>query len=81
MRLFGTSGIRDIADEKLVSLAFKVGLSVGEVYGNVVVGNDTRTSHDVMKHALISGLLAAGASYSDMGMAPPELDMSRVWLR
>jgi len=70
MRLFGTSGIRDIADEKLISLAFKVGLAVGEVYGNVVVGTDTRTSNDVMRHALISGLLAAGARCSDIGIAP-----------
>ena len=70
MRLFGTSGIRGIADKNLVRLAFKVGLAVGEVYGDVVVGSDTRTSRDVVKHALISGLLAAGARCDDIGIAP-----------
>ena len=70
MSLFGTSGIRRIVDKELVSLAFKVGLVVGEVYGNVVVGSDPRTSREVMKHAVISGLLAAGASYDDVGIVP-----------
>ncbi len=70
MGLFGTSGIRGIADKNLVRLAFKVGLAVGEVYGDVVVGSDTRTSRDVVKHALISGLLAAGAGCDDVGIVP-----------
>ncbi len=70
MALFGSSGIRDIADEKLISLAFKVGLAVGKIHNDVVVGRDTRTSSDAMKHALISGLLAAGARCSDAGIIP-----------
>lgn len=70
MRLFGTSGIRDIFDSSLVHLALKVGLVVGRVYGNVVVGSDTRTSSDALKHALISGLLAAGARCEDAGVVP-----------
>jgi phosphoglucosamine mutase len=70
MRLFGTSGIRAIFDKDLVDLAFKVGLVVGRNYGNVVVGTDTRTSGDVMKHAVISGLLSAGARCADAGVAP-----------
>jgi len=70
MQLFGTSGIRDIADDRLVYLALRVGLAVGKAHGNVVVGRDPRTSGDVLKHALISGLLAAGAKCSDVGMVP-----------
>ncbi len=70
MRLFGTSGIRALFDSGLVSLALKVGLVVGKVYGNVVVGSDTRTSSDALKHALISGLLAAGARCEDAGVVP-----------
>ena len=70
MRLFGTSGIRGIVNQELVSLAFKVGLAVGRAYGSVVVGSDTRTSCDVMKHSLISGLLAAGAQCGDVGIVP-----------
>ncbi len=70
MRLFGTSGIRGVADNNLIQLALKVGLSVGKAYGSVVVGSDTRTSSDAMKHALISGLLAAGARGGDAGVIP-----------
>ncbi|GAH33247.1 unnamed protein product, partial [marine sediment metagenome] len=50
MQLFGTSGIRTIADKNLIQLALKVGLAVGKVYGSVVVGSDTRTSSSAMKH-------------------------------
>ena len=70
MRLFGTSGIRDLFGNSLVYLAVKVGLAVGKVYGNVVVGSDTRTSSDVLKHAVISGLLAAGSRCEDTGVVP-----------
>jgi phosphoglucosamine mutase len=70
MRLFGTSGIRAVFDKDLVDMAFKVGMVVGRDHGNVVVGTDTRTSCDVMKHAVISGLLAAGASCRDAGVTP-----------
>ena len=70
MRLFGTSGIRGIADNDLLQLALKIGLAVGKAYGNVVVGCDTRTSSDAMKHAFISGLLAAGSRCCDAGVIP-----------
>lgn len=70
MRLFGTSGIRDLFDNSLVYLTLKVGLAVGKVYGNVIVGSDTRTSSDALKQALISGLLAAGARCEDAGVVP-----------
>jgi phosphoglucosamine mutase len=70
MELFGTSGIRRIADRSLVELAFKVGMAVGKVYGDVAIGCDTRTSSDAIKHAFISGTLAAGASCCDVGLVP-----------
>jgi len=70
MKLFGTSGIRAIVDKDLIYVAFKVGLAVGRDNDSVVVGNDTRTSSDVMKCALISGLLAAGARSIDIGIVP-----------
>ena len=60
MKLFGTSGIRRIADKSLIELALKVGMAVGRVYDSVVVGCDTRTSRDAVKHAFISGVLSAG---------------------
>jgi len=70
MQLFGTSGIRRVADKNLIQLALEVGLAVGKVYGSVVVGCDTRTSSEAMKHALISGLLAAGSRGRDAGVIP-----------
>jgi len=70
MQLFGTSGIRGIANKDLIRLAQKVGLAVGNVYGRVVVGSDTRTSSEAMKHAFISGLLAAGCGGHDAGVIP-----------
>ncbi|MFC2019757.1 phosphoglucosamine mutase [Chloroflexota bacterium] len=70
MKLFGTSGIRTVADRGLLQLALKVGMAVGNIYSRVVVGSDTRTSNDAVKYALISGLLAAGAEAYDGGVMP-----------
>ena len=70
MQLFGTSGIRRLANEGLIQLALKVGLAVGNVCGSAVVAGDTRTSSDAMKHAVISGLLAAGSRCYDAGVMP-----------
>jgi phosphoglucosamine mutase len=70
MKLFGSSGIRRIADRNLIELALKTGLAVGEIYDDVVVGSDTRTSGDAVKHAFISGLLAGGSRVDDAGIIP-----------
>jgi phosphoglucosamine mutase len=70
MKLFGSSGIRTLFNQDLLNIAFRVGLAVGRIHANVVVGRDTRTSGDVMKHAVISGLLAAGARCKDAGVLP-----------
>ncbi len=70
MQLFGTSGIRRIADKDLLQLALRVGLAVGKDCGNILVGSDTRTSSEAMKHALISGLLASGSRCYDVGVVP-----------
>ena len=70
MKLFGSSGIRALFSNKLLTTAFRVGLAVGKNYPDVVIGRDTRTSGDAMKHALISGLLSAGACCKDAGVIP-----------
>jgi phosphoglucosamine mutase len=70
MKFFGSSGIRAIYDKNLLDTAFKVGLAVGRNHKNVIVGRDTRTSGDAMKHAVIAGLLGAGAKCSDAGVTP-----------
>jgi phosphoglucosamine mutase len=43
---------------------------MGMVYDNVVIGCDTRTSSDAVKHAFISGVLAAGSRCCDVGVLP-----------
>jgi phosphoglucosamine mutase len=43
---------------------------VGEIYDSVIVGSDTRTSSSALKHVLISGVLASGASCFDSGVLP-----------
>ena len=70
MKLFGTSGIRGIVNKELLHLALNVGLAVGKYYRHAVVGSDTRSSSPAMKHAFVSGLLAAGASAYDAGVIP-----------
>jgi phosphoglucosamine mutase len=70
MPLFGTSGIRRKADRELIELALQVGMAVGKLYPEVIVGRDTRTSGSAMRHAITSGLLAAGARCSDAGVVP-----------
>ncbi len=70
MNLFGSSGIRALFNKDLLNIAFRAGLAVGADYPNVVIGRDTRTSGDAMKHAVISGLLAAGARCQDAGIIP-----------
>lgn len=75
-KYFGTSGIREVFNEKLTpELALKVGKALGTFLdgGTVVVGKDTRTSGEVIKSAVISGLLSTGVDVIDIGLAPTPL--------
>ncbi|WP_456368077.1 phosphoglucosamine mutase [Thermococcus sp.] len=75
-KYFGTSGIREVVNEKLTpELALRVGKALGTYLGGgrVVVGMDTRTSSGALKNALISGLLSTGAEVIDIGLAPTPL--------
>ena len=70
MSLFGSSGIRRVADQELLYLSVKVGLSLGRKYKSVVIGSDTRSSSESVKFALVSGLLAGGCRAYDAGIIP-----------
>ena len=75
-KYFGTSGIREVVNERLTpELALRVGKALGTYLdgGTVVVGKDTRTSGEMLKSALISGLLSAGVEVIDIGLAPTPL--------
>lgn len=75
-KYFGTSGIREIVNETLTpELALNVGKALGTYLsgGTVVVGMDTRTSGEMLKRAVISGLLSTGVDVIDIGLAPTPL--------
>ncbi len=70
MALFGTSGIRRLADRSLLELSLKVGFAVGRTYPRVAVGWDSRTSSEAIMHTLLGGILASGAKPYLVGLVP-----------
>ena len=75
-KLFGTDGIRGIANLKLTpQLAFKVGRAAGYVLtkeekGKVIIGRDTRLSGNLLETALASGLMSIGLDVELAGVIP-----------
>lgn len=73
-RLFGTDGVRGIANEELTpELAYKLGLYSGQIFKmrndkGVLIGRDTRRSGDMLKYALGAGFMAAGLDVFDLGV-------------
>lgn len=72
-RLFGTDGIRGVANVDLTpTLAHDLGRAVGHLLGGehhrVVVGQDTRRSGDMLVAALGSGLASVGADAVELGV-------------
>ncbi|SHD75512.1 phosphoglucosamine mutase [Schnuerera ultunensis] len=75
-KLFGTDGIRGIANKDLTpELAFKVGragayiLSKGKK-GRIVLGKDTRKSGDMLEAALTAGICSTGLDVISLGVVP-----------
>jgi len=75
-RLFGTDGVRGVANAELTpELAFKLGEAAGHFLGDkgrgrIVVGRDTRKSGELLESALVAGLLAGGADALVCGIVP-----------
>ncbi|NLM03354.1 MAG: phosphoglucosamine mutase, partial [Methanothermobacter wolfeii] len=71
-RLFGTFGVRRLANEVLTpEFASKLAAAYGSlVDGQIAVGGDTRTSTVMIKNAVISGLLSTGCDVVDLGILP-----------
>jgi len=80
-RLFGTDGVRDVANGALSpELAFKLGRAGAAVVaakrgkGNgaaaIVVGRDTRLSGDMLEAALTAGMMSVGARVLRVGVVP-----------
>ena len=69
VRLFGSSGIRGIANVDVTAdLAMAVGRVLGSAYGSTVVGRDPRLTGEMLASALMAGVLASGAEVTDAGM-------------
>ena len=77
-RLFGTDGIRGIANSFLsCELAVKVGRAAGTVLSDgsrrrllFCVGSDTRISSDMLSFSIASGLCSVGADVIILGVVP-----------
>ena len=76
-RLFGTDGVRGIANKELTpELAFNLGKAGAHVLKRennkpvVVIGKDTRISGDMLENALTAGILAVGGNVIKAGVIP-----------
>ncbi len=74
MKLFGTNGVRGIANEYMnPQMVMDVVRSLGTFMGNkgtVAIGRDTRISGDMLKSAAIAGALSSGLTVIDVGIVP-----------
>ena len=76
-RLFGTDGVRGIANKELTpELAFKLGKAGTYVLKKkndrpvIIIGKDTRVSGDMLEAALTAGILAVGGNVIKVGVVP-----------
>ncbi len=75
-KLFGTDGIRGIANEQLdAPLAYRIGQAAALILSEnttekplVVIGKDTRISSDMLEGAITAGLCACGANVHTLGV-------------
>ncbi|WP_129600189.1 phosphoglucosamine mutase [Anaerophilus nitritogenes] len=76
-KLFGTDGVRGIANTELTAeLAYKLGrfgsyvLTQGKKKAKIVIGKDTRISGDMLEAALVAGILSTGSDCLCVGIVP-----------
>jgi phosphoglucosamine mutase len=76
-RLFGTDGVRGVANSELTpDLAFNLGKAGAYVLRkenerpNIIIGKDTRISGDMLENALTAGILAVGGNVIKVGVIP-----------
>lgn len=76
-RLFGTDGVRGVANSELTpELAFKIGRAGAYVLTSdahkpkILVGRDTRISGEMLESALIAGICSVGAQAVCVGVIP-----------
>lgn len=76
-RMFGTDGVRGIANLELTCpMAFSIGRAVTyQLFKEsenpiLAIGKDPRISSDMLENALISGILSAGGNVKQLGVLP-----------
>lgn len=76
-RLFGTDGVRGIANREPMTpeVIYNLGRAAGYVFGKigtdtVLVGRDGRLSGDMLECALVAGLCSVGISVCRVGIVP-----------
>ncbi|MCL6591812.1 MAG: phosphoglucosamine mutase [Firmicutes bacterium] len=83
-RLFGTDGVRGVANQGLTpELAFGLGRAAGHYFAQnagpdlpdsgrikIVIGKDTRVSGDMLEAALTAGITSVGADVINAGVIP-----------
>ena len=76
-QLFGTQGLRAIINEVLTPrMAYGVGLALANSLngkGSVAVAWDTRTSNEMLSHAVSAGLMTGGCNVHFLGLIPTPL--------
>lgn len=70
--LFGTNGVRGIANEELTAdLALGLGKVIGTLRkGRIAVAMDARISSAMLKSAVLAGIMSTGSDAVDVGIAP-----------
>ncbi len=76
---FGTDGVRDVANEGMMTPEFALSLGrafvlflngLGVEHPHVAVGRDTRHSGAMVQSALAAGIMSAGGDVTDLGVIP-----------
>ncbi len=78
-RLFGTDGVRGVANRELTNeLAMRIGMATAEILlknsqdarPTVMIGRDTRASGDMLEAALTAGFCSVGVNVLAVGVVP-----------
>jgi phosphomannomutase/phosphoglucomutase len=72
-KLFGTNGIRGLANKELTpETAAKIATAIGTFFNkkNLLLGHDARTSGPMLAKAVTAGLTSTGCNVFSAGMAP-----------
>ena len=73
MRMFGTNGIRGIANDYLTcDKLIRIGQAIAKILGPgpIAVAMDSRTSSDMIRSAVSAGIMSMGCDVKNLGIVP-----------